>query len=350
MKKRINVFLTHTEYHFIQSLNLALTKFRGTEFENHIHITKYGDRFDNIKNASSVHNIKITFHIEKHMGDIVKEILENNDCNNFFFFQENSIYNKWLAYQLKKKYETTICLGPDGYKPYSLYDKKHELLSMIKDTLKDNYTLYKNNIFTTTLFKSDYYRYGSSKIIDEVWLVDIDAFDDKHNKTRARLKKISSFSNDTFGKIKAYFKKIDNILEGEEGVILYLNQPFWTDRLIRKEISFLKDLLNNFDKKVYLKIHPGTPKDTILIYKKIKGLILIDSNLPAELYILSITKSIIFSGWSTALITNNTSCNYYFNLPIYKNCGAKAVDQSKLTILPHIKLIISPLEMKLPAC
>lgn len=350
MKKRINVFLTNTEYHFIQSLNLALTQFGGNEFENHIHITKYGNRFNNIKNASSVHNIKIIFHIEKHMADIVKEISEINECNNFFFFQENSIYNKWLAYKLKKKYDTTICLGPDGYKPYGLYDKKHEFLSMIKDTLQDHVTLYKNNMLTTTVFKSDYYRYGSSKIIDEVWLVDVGSFDIKHNKTRAQLKTISSFSSDTFGNIKEYFKKIDNVLDGKEAVILYLNQPFWTEKLISNEISFLKDLLGNFNEKVYLKLHPGTPKDTILIYEKINGLILIDSDLPAELYILSIAKSIIFSGWSTALITNNTSCNYYFNLPIYKNCGAKAVDQSKLTILPHIKLITSSQEMNFPSC
>lgn len=348
--KKNNIYIAHTEYHFIQSLNLALTQFEGDEFENHIHITKYGSRFDNIKNSSSIQNIQIIFHLEKDMGDIVKEILEVNYCSNFFFFQENSIYNKWLAYQLKKKYGTTICLGPDGYKPYGLYDKKHEFLSMIKDTIQDHYTLYKNSMLTTTFFKSDYYRYGSSKIIDEVWLVDVGSFDDKHNKTRAQLKKINSFSSDTCGNIKEYFKKTDDVLDGQEGIILYLNQPFWTEKLIRKEMLFLEELSDNFNEKIYVKLHPATPIDTIAIYNKLKGLILINSNLPAELYMLSITRSIIFSGWSSALMINNATCNYYFNLPIYKNCGAKAIDQSTLTILPHIKKIINPNQMKFPKC
>lgn len=77
-------------------------------------------------------------------------------------------------------------------------------------------------------------------------------------------------------------------------------------------------------------------------------MVIIDSKLPAEIYILEISNSIIFSGWSTALMTYNSSCNYYFNLPIYKNCGAKAVDQSNLTVFPHIQVVDSPSLMKFP--
>ncbi|MCX7548860.1 polysialyltransferase family glycosyltransferase [Xanthomarina sp. F1114] len=349
MEKKVNIFIAHTEYHFIQSLNIALGLFNEDLYENYIHITKRGNRFENVIDPALKNNIFVKVHIEKEPSVLVKEILALKTCYRFFFFQENSIYNRFLAYGLKKKHNTIISLGPDGYKPYGVFNKKHEFLSMIKDTITDHKKLYKDRLSTTKLFKSDYYRYGSSSFIDEVWLTNVEIFNSKRNKTTAELKEINPFTLEVIDSLKSYFKLEDNPLDGKEHKILYLNQPFWTEKLVSREMSFLKDLIIHFNKTIYLKLHPGTPEETKALYKKIDQLILIDSKLPAEIYILEVKNSIIFSGWSTALITHNPSCNYYFNLPIYKNCDAKAVDQMELTILPHIDIVETPKSMKFPS-
>lgn len=348
MERKINIFIVHTEYHFIQSLNIAMSLFNEGVYENHIHITKNGDRFENVIDTDLDNNIFIKFHIDKKPSQLVNEILELSNCYRLFFFQENSIYNRYLAYELKKKHNTIVSLGPDGYKPYAIFNKKHEFLSVVKDTFNDHKELFKNGLKTSKILVSEYYRYGSSSYIDEIWLTDVNCFDVKKNKAKAKLKAIPPFSIERVLDIKLYFKVLPNPLEGKENIILYLNQPFWTEDLIRKEMVFLNDLTKHFDRMIYLKLHPGTAEHTIERYKGIRNLEIIDSKLPSELLMFSVKNSIIYSGWSSALITNNSSCNYYFNLPIYKNCGAKTVDQSDLIILDHINVIDTPELMKFP--
>jgi hypothetical protein len=345
---KINIFIAHTEYHFIQSLNIAMSYFKDGQYENQIHITKKDNRFENVIDPKLNNNIKITFHIERNQSEIVQQILKLKNCHRLFFFQENSIYNRYIAYSLKKKHNTIVCLGPDGYKPYAIYNKKHETLSMIKDTFLDNFELYRNNLITNKIFKSENYRYGSTGFIDEVWLSEISSFDVVHNKTKSKIKQIKPFTVKSITAIKLYFEKIPILLKAKTKIILYFNQVYWTDELINKEMEFLNNLNLHFNKIIYLKPHPATPIETIIKYKKIPNIEIVVSKLPAELFILDIKDSIIFSGWSTALITYNSTCNYYFNLPIYKNCGGKAIDQSKLTVLSHIKLINKPSEMEFP--
>jgi hypothetical protein len=350
MDKRINIFIAHTEYHFIQSLNIAIGSFNDKQYENYIHITRSGDRFENVIDPNLNNNIFIKFHIEKEPAALVKEILKVKVCYRFFFFQENSIFNRFLAYQLKVKLNTIISLAPDGYKPFAVFKKKHEFLSMVKDTFDDHKKLFKKRLISAKLFKSEYYRYGSTKFLDEVWLTNIDSFDSKKNKTKAKLKEISPFAKKVNASLKLYFKTANNPLKDKEQIVLYLNQPFWTEKLVSREMAFLKDLTSHFNRDIFLKLHPGTPKETIELYEQIDQLVLLESKLPAEFYILEIKNSIIFSGWSTALITHNPSCNYYFNLPIYKNCDVNAIEQVEVTILPHIRVINHPYEMNFPIC
>ena len=90
-----------------------------------------------------------------------------------------------MAYFLKKK-GTKICLGPDGTKPYGLFNKKHEMLSMLKDTLNDYKLLKSKGLKLPDLIWSRYYKYGSFKLLDEVWLQYPELFNFKKNKTKKR--------------------------------------------------------------------------------------------------------------------------------------------------------------------
>lgn len=342
-----NIYICHTEYHFMICLHIAYVEYLGEDFNNIIHITKSNSRFNNIFIPELTGNITIKIHDKISEVDLVRTLTAKT-CHRFFFCQENDIFNRFIAYQLKRKSKSIICLVQDGYKPYVVFNKKHEYLSMLKDSLIDYKRLIKNKLYSFKLFKADYYRYGSTNFIDEVWLTNVDQFNAERNKCKARLVPIPHFDQTTIRNIEKYFKFSDDDWIERENIILYINQPFWTSELIKKEIGFLHELIQHFKRTVYLKLHPGTSNEMIEKYKLIDGLSILTSVVPAEFYILDIRKSIIFSGWSTALITNNSSCNYYFNLPIYKNCGAHAIEQSVITILPHIRLVHKPQEMTFP--
>lgn len=344
--KHINLFLPQTEYHFLQSLNIASSNYSQSNCINEIHILKIKDRINIIKPKSDLNNIEIIIHESRTYISLIKELLTVN-YHNFFFFQENSILNRYLAYKLKSKYKTQINLAPDGYKPYAIFNKKHEFLSLVKDSITDNLFLLKNKLKTSTIFISENYRYGSSSFIDNIWLQFPAIFDRKVNKTKAELKTIPDFTQESMQLFESYFSYDYKIPKNKE-IILYLNQPFWTEKLIEKEIEFLKEMKSIFDETIYIKLHPSTPKETIERYITIEGIEILNLKLPAEFFIPKLNKCIIFSGWSSALLTNNATCNLYFNYPIYKNCGAKAVDQSTLLILPHIQTVVKPSEMMFP--
>ena len=143
-----NLFITFTPYQFISAYNLCKENYHSDEFHNIIYFYK-----------SQKNNYEISERFEDFNGEIIRFedkiwidliiLLKNQIFYRFFFFQENSIFNKYLAYHLKKK-GTLICLGPDGTKPYGVFDKKHEFLSMVKDTFRD-YKLLKSESFTQPL-------------------------------------------------------------------------------------------------------------------------------------------------------------------------------------------------------
>src|SRR5690606_8672804 len=115
-----------------------------------------------------------------------------------------------------------------------------------------------------------------------------------------------------------------------DDVIYYFNQPLWTE-LVDKEFDFLKGVLNSFpDKVIILKLHPLSSEKTKKMYRSMTGLQIIESSVPAEVILLSLKNCIVFTGWSSILITENKSCNYYFNYPIYKESNLSFFDQSEL--------------------
>ncbi|KAF5067429.1 hypothetical protein DSECCO2_253490 [anaerobic digester metagenome] len=347
MRLKKNIYLVHTEYHLMLCLQIAHSYYSSEDFENCIHIDKIGERFKTIDISNCTGNIKIYIHNDISKSDLVRKLVSQNCCR-FFFCQENDIYNRYLAFKLKTIFKVTICLVQDGYKPYVIFQKKNEFLSIIKDSFIDQKRLILSNLLIFKFFKSDYYRYGSTDFLDEVWLTNVDMFNSELNKCNAKLISIPPFNQMSIKVIGKYFRFSDKILNEKVGILFYLNQPFWTLELVDREISFLKKLVENFGKPIYLKLHPATSLESRRLYESINNMIIIDDKTPAEFYILEIKDSIIFSGWSSALITHNISCNYYFTLPIFRNCGAKSVDQSTLTIMPHIKLITEPKEMKFP--
>jgi hypothetical protein len=330
------------------SIHIATTKHSGDHIKNIIYLTKTPARFNTLSKIEKVENIILKVLDDLTRAEILHK-LKNISCERFFFFQEDSIYNCCLAKKLKDKNNTIICLGPDGYKPYAVYKKKHEYLSMLRNTLEDYKELFQNKIFPSFLQLSWRYRYATSALIDEIYLTHPESLHKQNNAGHAEIAKIPEFSEATLINAGMIFNAADFNFPIFDSSIYYFNQPIHP-QLEDVEFDFLKNLIAHFpNKAIYIKLHPLTTNDMKEKYLGLKQTELLDIKVPAELFILNLKNSVLLSGWSSVLITQNSSCNYYFNLPIYKNKGSKATDQSDLTILPHIKLISSPQEIEFPS-
>ncbi|WP_027124317.1 polysialyltransferase family glycosyltransferase [Gelidibacter mesophilus] len=342
-----NLFLTHTEYHLLQSIHIASTLYSGNQVENIIFVIQTETRLKNVNPLQRIDNIQ--FEYLKNANEKEKyPILKGIKCDKFIFFQEDSLFNCNLVSYYKKNFNTVIGLGPDGYKPYAVYKKKHETLSMLRDTFEAYKNLIRSNIIPTIFQWSKHYQYASSNFLDEIYLTNPDKFKHKKKKPKFDIITIPEFNEVSLNRAGEIFDLKENLFPIDEKSIYYFNQPF-KENLDKVEMEFLRELIELYpDKTLYIKLHPQTNDQKRKKYLSLKRVVMIDSKIPAELFILKLRKSILFTGWSTVLITNNPSCNLYFNLPIYKNQGSKAMDQSKLTILPHITLVNSPSEMEFP--
>ena len=340
-----NIYVVLTEYQFLQALNIATSIYNSSEYLNQIYIIRNEKRLLSldISSSMSIDNIKITVFDKKEPREIADYLLKENP-DHFLFFQAISPLNIHLAYTLSKK-GVKISLGPDGYGAYAKFNKKHHLLSIIKDSYKDNVFMFRNRLRSLKIHKFDYYTYGNQNFIDNVWVTHPEQYVHRA-KNKVIIKKLPYFSQKCIAIIKDCFKFKDDF--PCENVIYFFNQPLW-GLLADKELQFLKDVINTFPQtKVIVKLHPLTAVKMKENYKAMHRLDVLDSSAPAEVILLSLKNCIVFSGWSSVLITENKNCNYYFNYPVFKKMGDPILNQMGFTFLNHIDMIETPQEMKFP--
>ena len=194
---KINLFLAHTEYHLLQSVHLASSLYSGKDEENIIYVIQTERRLKNIVRLEKLDNIRFEYLKgikEKEKYQILKEIR----CDKFIFFQEDSLFNCSLATYYKKNFNTVISLAPDGYKPYAIYKKKHETLSMFRDTFEAYKKLIQHNIIPTVLQWSRHYQYASSTFLDEVYLTNPKEFVPKKKSPNFDILRIPEFNERVF--------------------------------------------------------------------------------------------------------------------------------------------------------
>src|SRR5690606_37199922 len=146
--------------------NIATTIYGKEEFSNIIYIVRKGRRLNTI-DASKVwqaNNLSLII-LDNENPKTISRLIFAEKPDHFFFFQAISALNIYLAHTLSRK-GVEISLGPDGYGVYAHFNKRHHLLSIIKDSYKENLYLLKNKLFNGTLFKFDYYVYGNYSFID----------------------------------------------------------------------------------------------------------------------------------------------------------------------------------------
>jgi len=344
MNKKSIIYLVHTEFQLMVAVNLSVSLYDSAEYSNTIYYIVASRLSEGLDTSIDINGELIAIPANDHISKF-KQLAETT-CYRAYFFQENSIYNKFLAYNLKKK-GAIIALGPDGTKPYGVFSKSHETLSMIKDTVKDYMKLRNSGMSLPTLIPSRYYRYGSSRIIDEVWLYNTALFNAKKNRTKGILKEIPQISEQVWQRLRKLFKYSDDLLPQKEGVLFYINQPLWTKELVNEEIAFLEGTKKLFpNRPIIIKLHPLTQQTTVDRYLEVDNFPLIRSKIPAELFLGSLTNSIAFSGWSAGLSIPNPECNYYYLLKVFQRTKDTVLEQIEFVTFDHIQLIDKPEQLE----
>ncbi len=243
---------------------------------------------------------------------VIKETLEKLAAGNwskFVFFLEQAPVNQFLAVQLSKK-GTTICVAPEGTKPYITISKA-ALPSRIRATLQ-NYRFLKTQrlLFGIPPLVSNVH--GFLKQTDEVWVHNPDIY---HNSTHKKVVQVDLFTSaDQTKTVSEIFNfHIEQHLPEVDGILFYLNQWYVEFKVYDFELEVLQALLDKYpNKKICIKLHPNTHKFQVERFEKMDRVILNRVTVPAELFIINLSNSIIFSFWSASLLIKNDSCKFYW--------------------------------------
>ena len=345
MKKKINVFLVLTEYQFLQAVNIATGVYQYDDYINIIYLVRNGHRLNGIdaKIPMAINNTTVEVLDDFPAAVISKKILGIMP-DHFIIFQEGDALNTYLSYHLARR-GTIISLGPDGYKIFAKFNKRLKFLSFINDTIKQNLYLFKKKLYSAKLHAFDYYSYGHSKFINNLWVTHPEQYVHRA-KNKVTISKLPDFSNECVEFISKCFDFNKDF--PLENVIYYFNQPLWGN-LIATDFKFIEEVLKHFPgKKLVVKLHPLTTTEVKLRFQELSNVTIIESAVPAEVLLLKLKNCIVFTGWSSVLITENKSCNYYFNYPIYLSLNDSRMNQLEIIALKHIKMIYKSNEMKFP--
>ena len=327
-----NVFIIHTEYHLMLSVHFAVSLYSG--YNNHIYITDGHRVRDDIHSPVSnveLHNIPATGY---GTSSFLKKI-QKYKPENFFFFQEGSSDNMYLAFWLHRA-GTRIGLLQDGLKPYVVWNRYHLWVHRVLDTIRIQKEVLKRKTFLPYFRLLNQYSYGEWSFVDDIWLSFPKEFKNRNGKI---LKQIPDFTKEALSAVNQMFNVEKYNIKSNDIVIVGQprRQEYW-----EREIEVYRGIVEKFpNRDILFKAHPNMKAVFLEKISQIEGIKIIDFSIPVELLILQLKYSYIISGYSTALLTNNPSCHFYW---FYKFFGITGRVFSQLQIVnpsSHIKEISS---------
>jgi hypothetical protein len=325
MKNKL-LFLIHTEYHLLLATNYLYSNsyLFNNEYEN-IFLLNAGAKSKRLNKQLNFQAVPVKINyidIEKNFNQPISEelrellkTLDNGKFSEFNFFQEQDFFAMIILDLLKNK-NTKINLFQDGLKPYVCESLGFTPSLHIQD-FKINKYIHQNGYNVNDWFSSfRCHKYGFLKNIDNIYLTFPDSFPRKHSKKLNRL----DFKIDT-QLLKIYqniFNWNEDLLLNRENVIFFMNQPMHDDGSFEMHVlGRLKQMYP--DHPIIIKNHPLTPKEKIMQYKNLSNVTIIDSKIPAELFVATLDKSIIMSVCSTSMFVDNPSCSFYYLYNIKEN-------------------------------
>lgn len=303
---KTNIFLVHTEYHLMLSVNVIFDKYK--DYNNLIYYTKGSSRLSGDFYSCEKY-IKFCPILNQPSIDIYREMC-NAHPDNFLYFQSNSATNLYVAYNLHKK-GTKVSLIQDGLKPYVVWNKSHEFLSMVKDTVLTYKQLFRNKMYLYKIMPIYYYRYGFDEFIDELWFSYPDKFPYDTTKTKIELPLFSAKALDFINKLFHF-----EVNQYDLNSLLIVGQPAESIDIENKDVDIITQIAHA-RKNVLYKPHPLIQKRHLERIQAIPNIRIVKDGFPVELLMLQLKDTSIISRHSTSMLTNNPSCRYYWTHKLY---------------------------------
>ena len=335
MKERICFFI-HTEYHLLLAINEIISKYSDTNSYEVELILKRSIKSPRLKQDLDLSYIpypvkilEINYDFKQRLSSTEKNDLDaflNLEFDSFNFFQEQDpISIIFINHYIKKG--TTINLFQDGLKPYVANNMSFSIAQVIND-IKQNFWIRKNGYPVLNYFSFiNCKNYGFVKGIDRLYLTFPKAY---KNWNQLPIENINpEFTTQLIETLKQVFIWDDSMLSERKEIIFFMNQPMHDDGSF--EVKVLEYLQEKYPAtSIYIKNHPLTSQIKLNAYKKLKNVKIINSKIPAELFIGLLEDSIVFSVSSTSMFIDNPKCKYYYIFDIKEGNNIKRIKKYKI--------------------
>lgn len=326
-----NIFLIHTEYHLMLTLRIIVSCYNNDK--NFVFYTVGRIKEDNLVNSNTYGITYQPIPRYNYGNKSTVDAMMATDSQNFFVFQDHVSDNIFLIYHLHRK-KVKVALVQDGYKPYPVWHRKRLPLVIIKETFELYKQMWKRRAMIPSLvFRS--YKYGKLRFVEELWL----EYPDKlPYKTSKKIIQIPDFTDESLRLVLTTFSFLPDSIYND--TIFYVGQPLKKESFKKKELEIIKQLIQKYpNNRFVFRPHPNMSKEQLSCIIQIDGVAVYDTPIPIELLLITMKNSIIISPWSTALLTNNKQCRFYW---IYKILGRGSLEKIQIEIVnptSHINVI-----------
>lgn len=329
-------FFVHTEYHLLLSLHAILQNYSDANRYEVTIVLKRTSKSNRLKQDLNLAFLPYDFiildfdlNLKNKLSTSEKESLDRllaQRFDTFVFFQEQDPISIIIISHYKKG-NTKIYLFQDGLKPYIAHSMSFSPILLLNN-IKQNQWIKRNGYPVIDYFSFVHCKmYGFLKGIDKLFLTFPEAYINWNKLPIDRIEPV--FSEAFVAVLKKLFLWEDTLLEKRANVIFFMNQPLHDDG------SFEVQLLQNLQKRypeatIYIKNHPITTQVKIDAYKQIKNVSIINSKIPAELFISQLTNSIVLSVCSTSMFMDNPKCKFYYTFAIEENNNIERLKKYKV--------------------
>ncbi len=345
------LFAIYTEYQLLLTINEVLTKYTSDIYQVSFLIkrSKKNGRLNQELNLLALpikvtfwdHDLDVNTQLPTALKDILTGLTEIN-WDTFVYFQEEDPLTVILATNFQAK-GTKNYLYQDGLKPYN--PMKSRSLGQIKSNIKQTIWLWKNGFKIDSLFSFIYcHKYAFLNATSKAFLTFPDSYQNWNNKP---VEKIAVIKNDPLKrKLEEIFLWDDALIKRKEKTIFFVSQFMRDDGTF--ELLLLEYLISKFsDYTIFIKFHPLTLQWDIPFVEKVRALgkindiQIIDSKVPAELFIMQLTDSIIISSISTSMFLDNPSCRFYYTYEIARKYIPRFGRYNTMNPTSHVKTVQS---------
>jgi hypothetical protein len=249
-----------------------------------------------------------TYNYNSELNQLLDQVLKR-EYSHYVTFLEHTALNYYLTGQLSKR-DVKICLAPEGTRPYISINKT-ALFSRLRFTF-ENYRFLTSQRLAWNHFQIISNKHGFLREISEIWIEYPEMYPNLNNR---KIVQIDLFRNlSAIETAQRFFGfNPEKELPTSKNIIFYINHWFVINDLYFYELKIVKLIRKRYpDRPLLIKLHPNTPKFQVKAFKSLPDVTIIESTLPAELFILSISKSKIYSFWSAALMINNPVNEFFW--------------------------------------